>query len=198
MQSKQYPAEKLAKKKIHISKGVFLHRDSKIQKGTIIGEYTQMSYPIVIRGIGKVKIGKYCSFGDNVRIISSDHLWNFANLQFATQERWGFRSLYNKGDVIIGNNVFIGESVIILPNVNIGDGAVIGAGSVVTKNISPYSIVAGIPAREIRKRFDDAVIKKMLQIKWWNWPEKKIKKNRQFFEADLNKISAEELESIIK
>ena len=79
-----------------------------------------------------------------------------------------------KGDTVIGNDVWIGENVIILPGVHIDDGAIIGANSVVAKDIEPYSIAVGNPCRVIKKRFDDETISKLLEIKWWNWNEKRI------------------------
>ena len=79
-----------------------------------------------------------------------------------------------KGDIIIGNDVWIGFGVTILSGVTIGDGAVIAANSSVARNVNPYEIVAGNPARHIKKRFDEATIEALLQINWWNWDEKKI------------------------
>jgi NDP-sugar pyrophosphorylase family protein len=88
-----------------------------------------------------------------------------------------------KGDVIIGNDVWIGFGVIILSGVTIGDGAVIGAGSLVSKNVEPYTIAAGNPCKIIRKRFSDEVIKKLLEIKWWNWSKEEIIKNVPYLES---------------
>jgi acetyltransferase-like isoleucine patch superfamily enzyme len=82
-----------------------------------------------------------------------------------------------KGDVIIGNDVWIGYGVTILSGVTIGDGAVIGACSVVTKDVPPYAIAGGNPARIVRYRFDEETIKKLLEIRWWNWPDHKIREN---------------------
>ncbi|OQW92808.1 MAG: hypothetical protein BWK78_00555 [Thiotrichaceae bacterium IS1] len=79
-----------------------------------------------------------------------------------------------KGDVLIGNDVWIGTEVIILSGVTIGDGAVIGAGSVVAKDVPPYAVVVGNPAKVIKKRFDDETIQKLLAIKWWNWSDSLI------------------------
>ena len=81
----------------------------------------------------------------------------------------------NKGDIAIGNDVWIGYDAVIMAGVTIGDGAIIGTRAVVTKDIEPYSIVGGVPAKEIRKRFAPDVIKRLLEIKWWDWPVGRIK-----------------------
>ena len=103
-----------------------------------------------------------------------------------------------KGETNIGNNVWVGDSVIILPGVTIGDGAVIGAGSIVTKNISPFAIAVGNPAKVIKFRFDQKIIKQLLQIKWWSWSKKKILKNRDFFHTNLTKDGKINLNKLIK
>lgn len=80
----------------------------------------------------------------------------------------------NKGDIVIGNDVWIGYEAVILAGVTtIGDGAVIGTRAVVTKDVSPYTIVGGVPAQPIKKRFSDKTITDLLEIRWWNWPREK-------------------------
>ncbi|GAA0075876.1 CatB-related O-acetyltransferase [Clostridium sp. CTA-5] len=80
----------------------------------------------------------------------------------------------NKGDIIIGNDVWIGFEAVIMSGVHIGDGAIIGTRALVTKDVPPYAIVGGIPAQIIRKRFEDSVIEDLLKIQWWNWSTEKI------------------------
>jgi len=89
-----------------------------------------------------------------------------------------FEASKNKGDMVIGNDVWIGLEATIMPGVTIGDGAIIGAKSVVTHNVEPYSVVAGNPARVIKKRFSDETIKRLLKIQWWNWPIQTIETHR--------------------
>ena len=81
----------------------------------------------------------------------------------------------NKGDIIIGDDVWIGYEAVIMSGVHVGSGAIIAARAVVTKDVPPYTIVGGTPAREIRKRFDTDVIKRLLMLKWWDWPIDKIR-----------------------
>ena len=94
--------------------------------------------------------------------------------------------------VVIGNDVWIGDSAYIKAGVQIGSGAIIGAHAVVTKDVAPYAIVAGIPAHELRKRFDDGIIKKLLEIKWWDWPESKLKDLGQYFDDPRKLINVSE------
>ncbi len=88
-----------------------------------------------------------------------------------------FEDAQNRGDTVVGNDVWIGMNAVIMPGVKIGDGAIIGANSVVTKNVEPYTVVGGNPATIIKKRFDEQTIDTLLNIKWWNWPIGKIEKN---------------------
>lgn len=89
------------------------------------------------------------------------------------------KSYPNKGDIKIGNDVWIGYNATIMAGVTIGDGAIIATNSTIVKDVEPYSIVGGNPAKEIKKRFDNSTIKKLLEIKWWNWDIEKITKNVQ-------------------
>lgn len=83
----------------------------------------------------------------------------------------------NKGDIVIGNDVWIGYEAVIMAGVTIGDGAIIGTRAVVTKDVPPYTIVGGVPAKPIRKRFDNETLEELLKIRWWDWPEEKIARN---------------------
>ena len=82
-----------------------------------------------------------------------------------------------KGDIVIGNDVWIGYEAVILSGVTVGDGAIIGARAVVTKDVPPYAIVGGIPARYIRRRVDEKTVTKLMELKWWEWSDEKIKEN---------------------
>lgn len=151
-----------------------------------IGKHTY-GKPVVIAGtkFGNLRIGKYCSISTEVIIFTGrEHRkdWVTTYPFPAFFDQWPeakdiAECETTKGDVIIGNDVWICHGVTILSGVTIGDGAVIGAHAVVTKDVAPYAVVAGNPAREKSKRFPEATIEKLLALKWWNWPEEKIRQN---------------------
>lgn len=162
-----------------------------------------------IEGGEQVKIGNYCAFGKNITIITNNHDYNFPAIQYTFYRKFfgidhpGISNdisskSFSKGPVIIGNDVWIGHNVTILSGVTIGNGAILGNGSIVTKNVEDYSIVAGVPAKFIKKRFTDDVIQFLMEIEWWNWDEKKIRANKDFFSCNLNKVKIEELKRNIK
>ena len=153
-----------------------------------IGNYTYGEPKIKDRGTGdgKLSIGSFCSLASELTIfLGSEHKTDLVST-YPFDEIVGKRAAgcdKTKGDVIIGNDVWIGFGVIILSGVTIGDGAVIGAGSLVSKNVAPYTIAAGNPCKVIRKRFSDEVIKKLLEIKWWDWTKEDIIKNVSYLES---------------
>lgn len=130
-------------------------------------------------GKARLAIGKYCSISSDVTIfLNSDHrldwvsTYPFSILSEKNKAHTGHPT--GKGDVIIGNDVWIGFGATILSGVKVGDGAVIGARAVVTKDVEPYTIVAGNPAKAIRRRFAPEVIDKLLEIRWWDKPADEI------------------------
>ena len=128
----------------------------------------------------KLIIGKFCQIAGGARFImnGANHgLSGFTTYPFAIfAEAFSDLPLLsdNKGDTVVGNDVWIGYDVTIMPGITIGDGAIIASKSVVTKNIAPYTIVGGNPATTIRMRFNDEIIAILLKIQWWNWPKDKI------------------------
>lgn len=133
----------------------------------------------------KVTVGNYTSISGNCLILlQADHRVDWITT-FPFNYRTGIFPHANvvkghptsKGNVRIGNDVWIGINVTILSGVEIGDGAVVAAESVVTKSVPPYTIVGGSPAKEIKKRFTDEQIMALLKIKWWNWPPEKVDRN---------------------
>ena len=133
----------------------------------------------------KLIIGKFCSIACGVKFIftSANHtLKSFSTYPFPLfWEEYGFaqkdvvQAWDNKGDIIIGNDVWIGYEAIIMSGVHIGNGAIIGTRAVVTKDVEPYTIVGGVPAHFIKKRFDDETIKKLQTICWWDWDKEKLR-----------------------
>ena len=164
----------------------FIAGDSVITCPFSIGAYSNIMGKAVIKGNRACRIGKYCALGWGIHIVTSHHDISRANLQIAMQNRHGFNNIWtSRGDVEIGNNVWIGDNAIILSGVKIGDGAIVGAGAVVMNDVPPFSVVAGNPAHVIKMRFSEAMVSQLLQLKWWDWTEERISRNKVFFEMDL-------------
>lgn len=135
----------------------------------------------------KLKIGKFCMIASDVKFImnGANHLTNalttfpFAIFGNGWENAMENKTYPQKGDINIGNDVWIGYNATIMAGVTIGDGAIIATNSTVIHDVEPYSIVGGNPAKEIKKRFSDKEITKLLDLKWWNWHIDKITKNIQ-------------------
>lgn len=146
-----------------------------------IGDHTY-GIPDMIDGqYGDIIIGKFCSIAIGVSIVGANHNINYTSTYpFKTIWNDQWMSMNNvsehisKGKTVIGNDVWIGKSAFIMNGIKIGDGSVIGAGAVVTKDVPPYAVVGGNPAKIIKFRFEDNIINKLLKIKWWNWSDEKI------------------------
>jgi acetyltransferase-like isoleucine patch superfamily enzyme len=146
----------------------------------------------------RLKIGKYCSIADSVHIFlgSNHNIGAVSTYPFGTSnELLGPREGHPKsnGDINIGNDVWIGSHVSIMSGITIGDGAVIAAFSHVVKDIQPYEIVGGNPARHIRMRFDPETIEKLIQIKWWDWETSEIMVNRDVLTSGPEKFLSKNL-----
>lgn len=152
---------------------------------TVIGKNSNLS---------NSKIGRFCSIAKNVQIVTATHpldlvstypgFYNTVNVYpfgKGTLYKDEFLKTDNGFSVEIGNDVWIGQGVTLKGGIKIGDGAVIGMNSTVTKDIPPYSIVCGVPARIVRYRMNEQQIKDMLDIKWWNWEPEIIKERREEF-----------------
>ena len=135
----------------------------------------------------KLIIGKFCSIACGAKFLftSANHtLRSLSTYPFPLVfEEWGLDRAHvpqawdNKGDIVVGNDVWIGYEAVLLSGVTIGDGAIIGTRAVVTQDVPPYTIVGGVPAKPIRRRFDDATIDALLHLRWWDWPREKLAQN---------------------
>lgn len=148
----------------------------------------------------RLVIGKFCSIACGAKFLmaSANHaLSSLSTYTFpifyeewdhgmAVTEAWDHR-----GDIVVGNDVWIGYEAVILSGVTIGDGAIVGARAVVTKDVPPYTIVGGVPAKPIRRRFDQKTIDALLELKWWDWPLEKLS-------ANLRAIQHGDLEALLK
>jgi len=150
-----------------------------------IGKYSTIGPNSIL----KANIGRYCSIGPNVKTISGNHPISFYSIHPAVYKQ--FPQYIDKdfnedlGSVNIGNDVWIGDSVLIKGGICIGDGAIIGMGSVVVKDVPPFSIVCGNPAKVLRYRFDDEKISVLLKSKWWN-KDAKVLKIEDFLEVGFD------------
>ena len=163
-------------------------------------ETNNVLYQYPVNG-DKLRIGKFCSIACGAKFLftSANHtLHSLSTYPFPIFfEQWGLdgkdiRSAWdNRGDIVIGNDVWIGYEAVILSGVTIGDGAIIGARAVVTKDVAPYTIVGGVPAKPIRRRFDDETVEKLEALRWWDWKEDLIRRALPAIQAgDLAALEA--------
>lgn len=170
---------------------------SYIADGVVIGRGTRINEPSYLE---RCTIGSYCAIGGRLVVRSGNHLTQFLNIEEDLQRRTiGAASVLGPyKPVIIGNGVWIGDSVVISPGAQIGDGAVIGAGSVVTRDIPPYAVAAGVPARFIRWRYPEPVIAVLAGFDWWLWDAERLRRNRHLFELDLTAVDPAELAALLR
>lgn len=182
------------------------NKEDIIYKGCKVGRYTYGYRELLEQYPLAVSIGRYCSINSTARIWNNhpldyvtthpmlDHMLFYPQKLHELRREMikkygkyyentgaGNSPLRNNKPVYIGNDVWIGANVAILPGVTIGDGAVLGAGAVITKDVEPYAIVGGVPAKLIRYRFEEDEIRNYLRIQWWNWSIEKIESNIELF-----------------
>lgn len=168
-------------KEVRINKGcIFPDPNGKIS----IGDYSYINSGYLYNCV----IGKYCSIGQNVSLGPGEHCINhlstfpIKNLVLGEKDLTEFKTSL---PAIIGNDVWIGNNAVILQGIKIGNGAIIAAGAVVTKDVEPYAIVGGVPAKVIKKRFDEITIQKLIELEWWNKGEEWIRSNIGLFSGNL-------------
>jgi virginiamycin A acetyltransferase len=157
----------------------FVHDPREFQSNNVL-----YHYPI---NHDRLEIGRFCSIACGARFLftSANHtMRSLSTYPFPLFfEEWGLdrRNVAdawdNRGDIRIGSDVWIGYEAVILSGVTIGDGAIIGARAVVTRDVPPYTIVGGVPAKPIRKRFSEETVSALLALKWWDWPRERIARN---------------------
>jgi phosphonate metabolism protein (transferase hexapeptide repeat family) len=167
---------------------------------TTIAETTMGDYSYVVNdsSIIYAEIGKFCSIAAHTRVNPGNHpMWRAAlhhfsyrsvSYQLGEEDDLEFFDWRRSHKVVLGDDVWIGHGAIILPGVTIGTGAGVGAGAVVRHDVPPFAIVGGVPARQIRWRFDEPVRQALLEIAWWNWPREALKAAL----ADFRKLPAEQ------
>lgn len=149
-------------------------------------ERSNVLYHYPVNG-DRLKIGKFCSIACGAKFLSTSGNHSLRSISTYTFpiffEEWGLdakdicSAWDNKGDIVIGNDVWIGYEALILSGVTVGDGAIIGSRAVVTKDVPPYTIVGGVPAKPIRRRFDGAVIERLEKLRWWDWDIETIRRS---------------------
>ncbi len=166
----------------------------------LVGRYSIINGPDtdIISKVYPVNLGAFCSVARHVAIQESNHPISACSTYYLQLHIFGEPESIrreSKGPIAIGNDVWIGTQTIILSGATIGSGAIIGANSVVNGVIPPYAIAVGSPARVIRYRFDDAIIARLLELNWWDWPIERIKRNRALFYASA--LTLESFASIV-
>lgn len=156
----------------------FVHDPRQFERNNVL-----YHYPV---NHDKLIIGKFCSIacGAKFLLTSANHtMRSLSTYPFPIFfEEWGLKKEHvtaawdKKGDIVIGNDVWIGYEAVIMAGVTVGDGAIIGTRAVVTKDVPPYTIIGGIPAKVIRRRFSDDEIARLLELKWWDWPAEEIRR----------------------
>lgn len=154
-----------------------------------LGNYTYTGYNTVIK---YATIGKFCSVSWNVSIGGANHdMKHITTHPFPLLPKFGLTDKskiykqFTDKKIVIGNDVWIASNACILRGVTIADGAVIGAGAVVNRNVGPYEVWAGVPAKKIGQRFPDSVVERLLNLAWWEFPENVLRQNIDLFNDDL-------------
>ena len=177
--------------------------------GNIFGENISIYRDVVVRNS---EIGDYSGFAWNVSLGAAEHNQHAITMRPFPYDKWydfiseeEERKIIQEGNfdyysasVVVGNDVWGGAGCQVLRGVNVSDGAIIGAGSIVTHNVGPYEIWAGVPAKKISQRFSDEVIAELLALGWWKWPREVIKKYIKYFQKNVDLALLKELEDQVR
>lgn len=171
-------------------------RRSKLGRYSGLGRYTK---------IADAEIGAFCSISWDCTVGAHNHPLDrltthefpfTARFEGLTEGRHVNRWRANTASVALGNDVWVGANSVIVDGVRIGDGSIVGAGSVVTKNVEPYSVVAGVPARVLRKRFSPEICDGLLRIRWWEWPDDVLRQHLALFHTTMTTEILGQLEQV--
>ncbi|MEP7454854.1 DapH/DapD/GlmU-related protein [Phyllobacterium sp. SB3] len=187
-----------------LSEAPFIHETATVQASEL-GRYTEVSercrisettlgdYSYIMQdgAVWCAKIGKFANIAASVRINATNHpTWRptLHHFTYRSAEYWDdadsdeeFFDWRRSNLVTIGHDVWIGHGATVLPGVSVGDGAVIGAGAVVSKDVAPYTIVGGVPAKKIRDRFDPSIAERLQELAWWDWDHAKLRATLEDF-----------------
>ena len=164
--------------------GCLIARDVEIGSRAAIGDYSYVNAGSIV---ASGAIGKFCSIGYYSQIGLPEHPTTYISTSprtYGAMNMFGSAAFWNDypAPPIIENDVWIGSQVLVLQHVHIGTGAVVAGGAVVTGDVPPYTIVAGVPAKPIRQRFDDAVVEQLLRWRWWDLPIDELRRFQELFE----------------
>ena len=192
-------------RKVHLKGDINIGKKTKLLGGVYIsgkvniGKYCSLNGPNldIYSKINEITIGNFTSIARNVSIQEFNHAINKLSTSLISKNHFNnkFTDVTSKGKIVIGSDVWIGSHSVILSGVTIGNGVIVAANSVVTKDVPPFSIVGGNPARVIKSRFDQPLIDRIEELKWWDWPESKIFRNQYLFK---DKLSLSTLNQIIE
>lgn len=160
---------------------------------SVLGAYSTVGRNSVLRN---AVLGKFCSISWNVTIGATPHNYNLMSTHaFHYISSFGFvdKDKRNNIQTSLGNDVWIGANAIVMPGVKVGDGAVVGAGAVVTKDVPPYAIVIGCPARIVRFRFEPDIVARLTEIEWWDWDVRKIQENLDMFKSPVGMLDPHQI-----
>lgn len=162
-----------------LSRGCILNGDVTVGRGTNLEPKCEL--------VGDVDVGRYCAIARECVFQEPNHETQRPSLQnkFYDEVLDSDLEPTTKGPITVGNDVWIGARATVLSGVTIGDGAIVGAGAIVTDDVEPYAVVAGVPAERVSWRFPEPVREKLLDLEWWNWDERTMRANREFFEREL-------------
>jgi acetyltransferase-like isoleucine patch superfamily enzyme len=181
---------RLRDKGVQIGPNCQIAETTEVSSGVTFGRGVDVRGHCIIGGDAPIDIGNYTGIATRAQIRASNYDTRYANMAPLLHHRLGLPLPARPSRPInVGAVCWIGTNVLILPGVTVGHGAVIGAGSVVTKDIPPFTIAAGTPARVIRNRFPEDEIARQLELAWWDWPESKMRQNLQLFTQPIGDMT---------